>query len=98
MVPRPDPALKARAAAAHELLGAEPGIDRLELLSYVVWPSPKVEHAAPRPSWSEAERERVVELAAAGLNGYEIAHELGRPRSSVAAILRAGREQHEHAA
>jgi IS30 family transposase len=32
--------------------------------------------------------ERVFELAAAGLNGYEMARQLGRPRSTVADVLR----------
>jgi hypothetical protein len=34
----PDAALKARAAAAHELLCLSPGVDRFYLLAAVVWP------------------------------------------------------------
>jgi hypothetical protein len=37
--------------------------------------------------------ERVFELAAAGLNGYEMARQLGRPRSTVADVLRRGQQR-----
>jgi hypothetical protein len=44
--PSSDPQLQARAAAAREVLAANPGFslsDRLDLLSQVVWPSPELE-------------------------------------------------------
>ena len=87
---RPDDGLQARAAAALQVLREDPGIDRLELLALVVWPTARLEHVRARP-WTDAERERVFQLSAQGLNQYEIARELGRPRSTVAQLLRDGR-------
>jgi DNA-binding NarL/FixJ family response regulator len=91
---RPDRDLQARAAAALQVLREDPGVDRLELLALVVWPTAKLEQVRARP-WTDAQRERVFELSAQGLNQYEIARELGRPRSTVAQILRDGRAAFE---
>lgn len=89
MQPRPDAALKARAAAAHEVLRESPGVDGLELLALVVWPTPALEQV-PERTPGEALDARVFELAVAGLRSYAIACELGRPRSTVAEVLRRG--------
>ncbi len=91
MQPRPDAALKARAAAAHEVLRESPGVDGLELLAAVVWPVRPELAQAELPgaaSRRRAEQERISELAAAGLNPCQIARQLGRPRSTVAEALR----------
>jgi Homeodomain-like domain len=92
---RPDDGLQARAAAALQVLREDPGIDRLELLALVVWPTAKLEQVRARP-WTDAERARVFQLSAQGLNQYEIARELGRPRSTVAQILREDRTGTKH--
>ena len=39
---RMDAGLKERLGAAHRLIAADPDIDRLLLLSYVVWPTAKL--------------------------------------------------------
>jgi hypothetical protein len=93
MPPRADAALRARAAAAQDVLRAEPGLsieERLDLLQLVVWPTPTLEQVPARAP-SEALGARVFELAASGLSSYEIARQLGRPRSTVAEALRRGR-------
>jgi hypothetical protein len=93
MPPRPDAALRARAAAAQEVLRNEPGLsldERLDLLELVVWPTGTLERVPARGS-SEALGARVFELAASGLSSYAIARQLGRPRSTVAEALRRGR-------
>jgi hypothetical protein len=100
MPPRADAALRARAAAAQEILRNEPGLsidERLDLLRLVVWPTPALEQVPPRVS-SEALGARVFELVASGLSSYAIAHQLGRQRSTVAEALRRGRALDNQAA
>jgi DNA-directed RNA polymerase specialized sigma24 family protein len=96
MAARPDAALKARAAAAHEILRNEPGLsedERWELLELVVWPTPALEQVSDDYRPGEAIAARVLELRADGLSQYEIARQLGRPRSTVAEALRRGQRQ-----
>jgi hypothetical protein len=93
VTPRPDAGLRARAAAAHEIIRNDPSLgeaDRWELLELVVWPTAALEQVPARGS-SEALGARVLELAAVVLSSYAIARQLGRPRSTIAEALRRGR-------
>ncbi len=93
MQPRADAALRARAAAAQEVLRGEPGLgidERLDLFRLVVWPTDALAQL-PEQEPGEALAARVLELAASGLSGYAIGRQLGRPRSTITEILR--REQ-----
>ena len=84
-----DRALLVRAAAARQLLAADPGLDRLELLSYVVWPTAALATVPPqRLPVTNLEAARMTELASQGLSHYAIAEQVGRPRTTVSMILR----------
>jgi hypothetical protein len=97
-VPKPDRALRARQAAAHEILSGDDRIDGPLLLSFVVWPTPDLAQAAAAARSSKhvtAEQvERIFELAEGGLSWTAIAeHVLGsrRRKSTVGTVLRKGR-------
>jgi hypothetical protein len=80
-----------RAEAARELLRRDGTVDRLLVLSFVLWPSQAVAEAAPsrgRRTVTDAEVERMAELARRGLSHRQIGERLGRPRSTVSDALR----------
>jgi hypothetical protein len=79
-----------RAEAARQLLRADPGVDRYELLALVCWPTEAVARAEPRPQacLTEAELARMAALAASGLSHRQVGERVGRPRSTVSAALR----------
>lgn len=82
-------ALLVRAAAARQLIAQDPGVDRLEVLSLVVWPTVALEAVpAQRQRVTDQEAARMAELARAGLSHYAIAERVGRPRTTVSEILR----------
>jgi hypothetical protein len=97
-VPKPDRALRARQAAAHEILSGEDRIDGPLLLSLVVWPTADLEQAAaaaPLSNMTPEQVERIIELAEAGLPWTTIAEQvLGsrRRRSTVGTVLGKRRE------
>jgi hypothetical protein len=98
-VPKPDPALRARQAAAHEILSGDDRIDGPLLLSLVVWPTADLEQAATEAPLSKSvtpeQVERIHELAEAGLSWTAIAEQvLGsrRRKSTVGTVLRTRRE------
>jgi hypothetical protein len=97
-VPKPDRALRARQAAAHEILSGEDRIDGPLLLSLVVWPTADLEQAAaaaPLSNMTPEQVERIIELAEAGLHWTTIAEQvLGsrRRRSTVGTVLGKRRE------
>jgi hypothetical protein len=91
---KPDKALAARASAAHDVL-AEGGADGELVLSYVVWPTVKLEEATATARASKRvtpeQVERIFELHAAGMSWAAIAEEvLGsrRRKATVGTILR----------
>jgi hypothetical protein len=95
-VPSRDRALAARAAAAHEILRADRGVDGALLLSYVVWPTAAMLGKAPPPPGRLTPElvERIFELAEEGhLAHWQIGERVGRSKSTVSAILRVGRER-----
>jgi hypothetical protein len=98
-VPKPDRALRARQAAAHEILSGDDRIDGPLLLSLVVWPTRDLEQAAAEAPFSKRvtpqQVERILELAEGGLSWAAIAEQvLGsrRRKSTVGVVLRRGRE------
>jgi hypothetical protein len=60
MPPRPDAALRARAAAAHMVLKETPGVDRIDLLAAVVWPMRPELKAVEQRLKPSAERSRAT--------------------------------------
>jgi hypothetical protein len=97
-VPKPDRALRARQAAAHEILSGDDRIDGPLLLSLVVWPTSDLEQAAaaaPSKRLTPEQVGRIFVLAEAGLSWAAIAQQvLGsrRRKSTVGAVLHKGRE------
>jgi hypothetical protein len=98
-VPKPDRALRARQAAAHEILSGEDRIDGPLLLSLVVWPTADLEQAAAEAPLSKnvtpEQVERIIELAEAGLPWTTIAEQVfgsRRRRSTVGTVLGKRRE------
>jgi len=98
-VPKPDRALRARQAAAHEVLSSNDRIDGPLLLSLVVWPTPDLEQAAaaapPSKQLTPEHVRRIFGLAQAGLSWAAIAEQvLGsrRRKSTVGAVLHKGRK------
>jgi hypothetical protein len=82
-----DTGLQARANAAVTLIREE-GEDPALMLALVVWPTPALEDAAPRPRNVSAEEvERIAALEAEGLSHRQIGKQVGRPRSTVSAVL-----------
>lgn len=96
-MPKPDRALRARQAAAHEILSGDDRIDGPLLLSFVVWPTPELQQAAaaapPSKQVTSEQVKRIFELAEAGLSWAAIAERvLGtrRRKSTVGTVLRKG--------
>ena len=94
-----DPALLARAQAAHELLQEDPGVKPHDLLAAVVWPKDPI---LERAEWQSDRRgapvsldtvERLFDLREQGKTFTAIARELRRPASTLKAIARLGREE-----
>jgi hypothetical protein len=93
-VPKPNRALRARQAAAHEILSGDDRIDGPLLLSLVVWPTLDLEQAAEEAPFSKRvtleQAARIFELADAGLSWAATAEQvLGsrRRKSTVGAVL-----------
>jgi hypothetical protein len=98
-VAKPDRALRARQAAAHEILSGDDRIDGPPLLSLVVWPTRDLAQAAANAPASKRvtleQVEQIFVLAEAGLSWAEIAEKvLGsrRRKSTVGMLLRRSRE------
>jgi hypothetical protein len=98
-VPKPDRALRARQAAAHEILSGDDRIDGPLLLSLVVWPTADLEQAAAAAPLSRKvtpeQVARIVQLSEAGLSWAAIAEQVfgsRRRKSTVGMVLRRGRE------
>jgi hypothetical protein len=98
-VPKPDRALRARQAAAHDILSGDDRIDGPLLLSLVVWPTSDLEQAAaaapPSKQVTPEQVKRIFELAEVGLSWAAIAEQvLGsrRRKSTVGAVLCRDRE------
>jgi Homeodomain-like domain len=91
-----DRRLLARASAARQLIAEDPDIDRLLLLSYVLWPTVRLAELPPRsrPPVTAVEVMTIRALAAQGLSHRAIGERVGRPRPTVSDILR--REQEHH--
>jgi hypothetical protein len=91
--------LEERAAAARVAIRQDPGIDRYELLSYVIWPTESVIEAVPRRSRSPRpdEVEHMAALRAAGLSDSKIARQVWWARASVTATLRRHEQERQPA-
>ena len=81
--------LAERAEAARELLRQDTTVDPHLVLAAVVWPS-QIHLVATLPRRrpvTEAEAERMAELAAQGLSHRAIGEQVRRPRTTVSLVL-----------
>jgi hypothetical protein len=94
MAMRADPDLLARATAARQVIRDDPDVDRLYVLSLVVWPTAALVAPTPaRRGVTAEEVARMVELDDGTRSHREIGELVGRPRTTVSMVLRRGRDR-----
>lgn len=80
--------LAERAEAAIELI-RRGDLDPVEGLALVIWPTQALKDTRATPKYvSDEEAERMAAMVAAGMSHKKIGERLGRPRTTVTAVLR----------